>query len=195
EEAERIAQLAQYESMKANDFEHFVQEKDPSKKGDRRFIVKGEPRKGTSKRPDSAWWEYSDTLDITYAGRPDKVPFYKTACVYDLGDMELALVCVIPLKKGDKPDSKYAGIAKRMLLNLDVAVLEGGDEELDEKRDQYADTPERQQTLATLKANIGDLKNWDYFTSPNYVFAFSWEPGDAASRRELLKFTRDLETR
>src|SRR5690606_4799448 len=72
---------------------------------------------------------------------------------------------------------------------------ESSESDLSGKRDKYADTPARREALERLRANIGDLPNWDYFTSPNYLFTFSWEVDKPAKKRDSVKFAKEMEAR
>jgi hypothetical protein len=85
-------------------------------------------------------------------------------------------------------------MAKQVLTSLEFAELEA-DEDLDARRDEHADSPARQAALKKLKANIGDLKNWDYFTTPNYIFTFSWEYDKPQTKRDMYRFSREMEAR
>lgn len=196
EEARQEARQELFDSrFRAANFTQFVKEKDPSISGTRRFIIEGKERKGSRKRPGYSWWEYFDVQKVHHGGREHDLIWYRIATAYDLGDRQIALVLVVPVTSGDKPDSKYFKIARRSLTSLEFEEVEAADAEVDEDRDAYADTKERKEALARLKANIGDLQNWDYFTSPNYLFTYSWQQGDHTSKREMWKFAREMEAR
>jgi hypothetical protein len=176
----------------AKDFEDFVRGKDPRHTDTRRFLEEAKEVKGSSKRPPHSWWEYSDTQKAGgWAGEDAYIIWYKYAAVYEVGETQIALVCGLPVMRGKSPDRKYEKIAKQMVtslvINEDAEGTEGS-----EVRDKYADTPERQAELDLLKENISDFENWDYFTTPNYMIAFSWDRKDHRDRTPAYKFAIDM---
>ncbi len=118
---------------------------------------------------------------------------YCEAAVYEFEDRELALVIEMPLEteRPGKPKSKWSNIIKRMIASgraLDPEKLAGKGPD---KRDKFADTPERKKALAAAKANIQGLKGWDYFTAPNYIVVYSWDferPDERSSSLRSAEF-------
>lgn len=161
----------------ANSFEEWVNdpEKDRSTQN-REFVMAGKSRSGSKTRPDSTLWEYYDVDHQTYAGQPVELVWYCCAAVYDLEDKEVAIVVRVPIpKSGRRLPSKYKKIAYTIITSVEL-VEDFGEDESDEEKDQYADTPEKQRMLDVLKDNLKDVRNkWDYFTLPHYIVTFSWE--------------------
>ena len=151
------------------------------------IVTKGKLEKGKGGKLDYAHWEY--VLDNNFG--PVGLT-YCEAAVYDLGDREVALVIEMPLetKKPAKPKSKWANIIKRMIGSGETCEAAAGDDDVDKKRDKYADTPEKQAALTAAKANIAGLKGWDYFTQPNYIVIYSW---DFEKPDERVKAKKDAE--
>ncbi len=175
---------------RAENFAEWVREKDPGRGEKREVTVDGKVKKGSGSRPTYAWWEYADPAD-RYGG---KVSWQMTAAAYDLEDREVVLLTVLPTETGERLDSKYRGIVNKMLQSLRVTELSEEDS-IDQRRDEFANTPARKKALDLLKGNIGDLKNWDYFTTPNYMFTYSWHPEKPETRRDMLRFTIEMRDR
>lgn len=174
------------EHLAAADFREWVTEKDDSIK-DRTFQEKGKSEKAKGKRPAFSYWEYSDV--------DDRFGFwYRCAAVYDFEDKEIALVVNIPAIGKPKPKDNWLKWANRMITSLEI--LDPSDvqtsNEPDEDRDTFANTPERQKELDKAKANIANLKHWDYFTMPNYIVLYSWDPEKPTKRRESYKYARTM---
>ena len=193
EQAEKEMREEFRKRSSATTFAEWVKEKDRSSSGGkRRYVVNGKANKGTGKRPPFAWWEYTDRQDMVSGAGAFEQVWHKTAAVYTLPDgREIALVVVLPAKGDtDKPDTKWVPVIKRMLTSLsylgEAEVTEGADE----PRDKYAETEEQKAALATLKKNIGDLDNWDYFTTPDFILTYSWNSGKNEQRADMRKFTR-----
>jgi hypothetical protein len=93
-----------------------------------------------------------------------------------------------------KPKENWLKWADKMITSLqpldekDVATSD----EPDENRDTFANTPERQKELEKAKANIANLKHWDYFTAPNYIVLYSWDPEKPEKRRDGYKYAKTM---
>lgn len=179
-------------SRRAKTFVEFVKEKDPNSSGEKRkFLVSGKANKGGGKKPPSTWWEYVDPkTEHNYAGAYEQL-WHKSAAAYTLPDgREIALVVVLPVKTGEKPDSKWLPIVKRMIGSLEYLGEPEEDPADKEPKDKYADTPEEKEALARLKKNVGDLQNWDYFTTEDFILTFNWKLNDGAHQVEMRRFAR-----
>ncbi|MBL9076803.1 MAG: hypothetical protein JNL08_04820 [Planctomycetes bacterium] len=134
--------------------------------------VSGKAKKGKGGKLDFAHWVWRKPDDWTAA----KVT-YCEAAVYDLGDREVALVIEMPLETESqkKPKSKWTTLIDRIIASGRAIDPDSATADDDQKRDKYADTPEKKEALAAAKANIQGLQGWDYFTSPNYVVLYSWD--------------------
>lgn len=186
EEAAEEARRELIEGRRARTFEQWVTDKDP-KRENRKILVDGKVRRGSSTRPESRWWEYVDE----YPGNKDMV-WFRTACAYNLGDREIVLEVTLPNDPDEKRlASKWRPIVKRICESLKIIEVDEADA-VDEKRDEHADTPEKQAQLAKLKENIGDLENWDYFTTPRFIITFSWEPDKPEKRIDSFKFAKEM---
>jgi hypothetical protein len=101
---------------------------------------------------------------------------YCQASVYDFEDTQVALVIEMPLetRRSTKPKSKWYNIIKKVMRSGELCKAIAANKASD-KRDKYADTPDRKEALAAAKANIAGLDGWDYFTQPNYIVFYSWD--------------------
>jgi hypothetical protein len=175
----------------APDFQTWVTEKDP-KIQDRAFAIKGTPNKASGKSPAYTWWEYSDTQET----RGDQtLSWFHCAAVYDFPDKQVAIVASVPVmdKKGAKPEAKHYKWQKTMTLSLEsIATDDDGMSTSVEKKEEFANTPERKAELTKAKANIANLPGWDYFTSPNYIVLWAWNPDKPGMRAGQYKFTRKV---
>jgi hypothetical protein len=174
--------------LRSADFRQWVTEKDPGIK-DRTYKEKAKPMRGRGKTPDYEYWEYSDSDP-----RSADLFWYNCAAVYDLPERQIVLRVQIPAINKPEPKSKYIKWAMTMIGSLeivDVADINTADGP-DEDRDHFANTPERQQELAKAKGNIANLEGWDYFTSPNYICLYSWEPDKPDKRKPATKFAHDI---
>ncbi|MCA8943010.1 MAG: hypothetical protein KDB80_10660 [Planctomycetes bacterium] len=118
---------------------------------------------------------------------------YGEAAVYSFEDREVALVIEVPITKrsGTKPSSKWAGYIKRMITSGRVLEVDEDEDDSSASRDKFADTPAKQAALDAAKANIAELKGWDYFTTPNYIVLYAWDfedPGDRVKARNDAKY-------
>ncbi|MCC6783222.1 MAG: hypothetical protein IT457_10300 [Planctomycetes bacterium] len=179
-------------SAKAKTFADFVAGKDPTSSGEKRkVLVKGKANKGGGKKPPSTWWEYVDVKAmVNYSGQFDQLWYTTTACYTLPEGKEIALSVVLPVKSGEKPDAKWNPIVKRMLTSLQYLGPAEDDGGAAEPKDKYADTEEEKEALERLKKNIGDLKNWDYFTTEDFIVTFAWKLGDGAHQKEMIRFAR-----
>jgi hypothetical protein len=159
---------------------------------DATVVVDGKAKKGKAGRLDHVQWVW--TKDGVAPARL----IYGEAAVYTLGEREVAVVIEMPLEvdKPPVPKAKWKGIIDRMLPSGRALKADDGDD-VDKKRDQYANTPARQQALAAAKQNIAGLQGWDYFTQPNYIVFYSWdfEKPDERSRakKDALFYSSRLE--
>lgn len=174
----------------ASSFVQWVTERDRNNK-DRTFAVKGKEMKPKAKAPAWTWWEYTDKVPMTNGAEDFEQLWYNTAAVYSYPDRDVALVARIPVKKGTKPDPKHMKWMETMCQSVETIAGDDGDS-VDTKRDQYANSEERKQDLERAKANIANLKGWDYFTTPNFIVLYSWNPEQPAKRNDSLKLARYL---
>ena len=187
EEAEEEARRELYASRRAKTFKEYVEDKDPSRRDNREILVEGKERRGRGDRPTSHWWEYRDTDSVRVYGvpEPQDLVWYKVGCSYEIGDREITLLCVMPCKSGDRLKSKEYKMARTMVESL-VTVEFDDEGDFDEERDQWAKSPEQKKELRRLKDNLRDLGDWDYFTTPRFIVAFSWDK--PSKRLEAQKF-------
>lgn len=162
----------------------------------RKFVVKGKTLKATSKRPEGTWWEYTDTNPMSNGYERIEQLWYSCAAVYDLPDMEVALIAAVPVKKGVKPDQKHMTWMRRMCESLEPLkekdLVDVGE---DSAKDKFADTPERKAELEKAKANVVNLAHWDYFTTPHYIVLYSWPPKKAkisSERNDALRKAKQI---
>jgi hypothetical protein len=172
--------------LKAADFREWVTVKEPGQEN-RTFQDKGRAEKGKGKTPDYEYWEYSDT--------DDRFGFwYHCSAVFDFPDRQVALTVRIPAIGKPKPKDNWLKWAKEMITSVEplkeTSTTAAG--EPDVKRDEFANTPERQQELDKAKGNIANLDGWDYFTSPNYICLFSWDPSKNDKRKPATTFAHDI---
>lgn len=172
--------------FRAKDFREWVTEKDGGIK-DRTFKIKAEKKKGRRDTPDHEYYEYADV--------DDRFGFwYRCAAVYDFPDREIALMVNIPAINKPEPKDNWHKWAYRMVTSLEPLADDeiASNDEVDEKRDEFASTPERKAELDKAKANISNLAHWDYFTMPNYIVLYSWDPEKPQKQRESHKFARTM---
>jgi len=123
---------------------------------------------------------------------------YCEAAVYDFEDKEVAIVIEMPLEtmRPPKPKSKWYNIIKKVMRSGEACKVSVANASSD-KRDKYADTPERKAALEKAKSNIAGLNGWDYFTLPNYIVFYSWDfekPSEKAkSRKKAIFYSERLE--
>ena len=156
------------------------------------------------------WLEDQDDIEIKVKGKSKgakrgKLPYkhwvwikasgfgpvglvYCEAAVYEQEGREVALVIEMPLEteRPGKPKSKWSKIIKRMIASGKQLAPETDSGEPD-KRDRYADTPEKKAALVAAKDNIKGMQGWDYFTSPNYIVLYSWDFEKPATRIKSKK--------
>lgn len=179
----------------AKDWNSWVTEKDPGIK-DRTFKTKGKEMRAKGKTPASTWWEYSDKLG-SHSGQD--IFWYSCASVYELPTMQIAIVVTVPVmeKSGEKPEDKHYKWQTTMAQSLEVLPTPagGGDDDVssvEAKKDLYANTEERKKALEAAKANIASLAGWDYFTMPNYIVLYSWNPDKPDRRPGSVKFAKQI---
>lgn len=180
------AEEAMLDRLRAQDFREWVTEKDNAIK-ERTFQEKGKAFKAKGKTPAYTYWEYSD-VDDRFGW------WYRCAAVYDFEEMEVALLVNIPAIGKPKPKDNWLTWANKMITSLqlldekDIATSD----EPDAKRDVHADTPEKLKELEKAKANIANLKHWDYFTMPNYIVLYSWDAEKPQKRRDSYKYAKGM---
>lgn len=135
-------------------------------------VAPGKAMKGKGGKLDYTHWVWTEKTGFGPVGI-----VYCEAAVYSFADQEVALVVEMPLEteKPKVPKSKWKTLIDRMMASGKALDPADSAEESDKKRDQYANTPEKQQALADAKKNIQGLQGWDYFTSPNYIVLYSWD--------------------
>ncbi|MFK7739087.1 MAG: hypothetical protein AB8H80_02100 [Planctomycetota bacterium] len=157
------------------------------------ILVKGKAKRGKGKKLPYKHWVYIWDNKFGPVGLT-----YCEAAVYEVDGNEVALVVEMPLekKKPLKPKSKWAGIIKRVMKSGKACVMDDA-VATNDKRDKYADTPERKKALAEAKANIAGLQGWDYFTLPNYIVFYSWDferpDSKSKARKEAIFYSERLE--
>jgi hypothetical protein len=163
-------------------------------KGKFEILTAGKERKGRAGKLDFAHWVWKEATGFGPCGI-----VYCEAAVYTFGDREVALVIEMPLEtdKPGVPKSKWKNIIDRMIPSGKAAKVDETGDDVDKKRDQYADTPDKKEALAAAKRNIEGLQGWDYFTQPNYIVLYSWNferPDERArSRKDALYYSSRLE--
>lgn len=143
------------------------------------FEVQGKAKKGRSGKLDYAHWVWTEKDGYGPVGIS-----YCEAAVYTFEDREVALLIYMPLEtdKPGKPKGKWKTIIDRMIQSGEAVAADDGGDDLDKKRDKFADNPDKQKALAEAKKNIEGLSGWDYFTSPNYIVLYSWDFEKPAER-------------
>jgi hypothetical protein len=156
-------------------------------------IQKGKLKKKKGKKLAYKHWVYLEDNGFGPVGQ-----VYCEAAVYEFEDREVALVIEMPLesKRPPKPKSKWYNIIKKVMRSGEACKAVAANASSD-KRDKYADTPDRKKALEDAKANIAGLNGWDYFTLPNYIVFYSWDfekPSEKAkSRKKALFYSERLE--
>jgi hypothetical protein len=169
--------------------EWFDQEKKPTTT----IEVAGKPRKGKAGKLDFVHWVWKEQTNYG----PSKWEYFEAA-VYSFPEREVAIVIQMPLETQEQtvPKTKWKTIIDRMVPSGTALAADDGDD-VDKKRDQYADTPAKQKALADAKKNIADLKGWDYFTQPNYIVLYSWDfekPDERSkARKDSIYYASRLE--
>jgi hypothetical protein len=150
-------------------FKDWLDEKD---KKTLTFVVEGKPMKARGGKLDYTHWVWREVNGFG----PCKT-VYCEAAVYAFEEREVALVIEMPLEteKPGIPKSKWKLIIDRMIASGKQLDPAGAEDDIDKKRDQYANTPERQAALAEAKKNIAGMQGWDYFTQPNYIVIYAWD--------------------
>jgi hypothetical protein len=149
--------------------------------------VPGKPKKGKAGNLDYTHYVWRERSGFGPAGI-----VYCEAAVYAFPEREVALVIEMPLEteKPGVPKSKWKAIIDRMIVSGSLLAAEASSDDVDKKRDQHADTPEKKAALAAAKKNIEGLAGWDYFTQPNYIVLYSW---DFEKPDERVKAKKDAE--
>ncbi|HEX6812276.1 MAG TPA: hypothetical protein VF384_11680 [Planctomycetota bacterium] len=147
--------------------------------------VEGKLKKARPGKLEYIHWVWKEDNDFGPCGI-----VYCEAAVYVFEDREVALVIEMPLEteKLGIPKSKWKVIIDRMIASGRMLAAADAEDDSDKKRDQFADTPEKQQALAEAKKNIAGLQGWDYFTQPNYVVIYAW---DFEKPEERVKARKD----
>lgn len=198
DEATGTASAGRTKDKVARNFNDWV--RDAGKGPSQRYVVEAKPFKKNKGKGDKLaydWWEYTNTTQMTNGYQQFEVLIYNFAAAYDLGDRIVTVICDVPVKDGkSQPEPKYKTIANTMLLSVSqLGATDDTDSTIgDAKRDQYADTPEKQKALEAAKANIADMmgKGWDYFTTPSYIVLYSWDATKADKRIKQYKASKEL---
>lgn len=191
EAKEQLKQLlASVGGKRLKSFKDWLDEEEAKDKDKKNLTitVNGKARKGKPGKLDFAHWAWIDENDYGPAGVT-----YCEAAVYSFEDREIALVIEMPLetKKPPEPKLKWKQLIDRIIPSGKALDPNDAEADSDKKKDQYANTPERQQALADAKKNIQGLQGWDYFTSPNYIVLFSWNferPDERSKARKDAEF-------
>ena len=166
----------------------------PENVSERKFRIKGKEAKG--KKLGYTTWEILDTVGMSNNyGEQWQQPWYRFATVYkSAANKEIALVMSVPIKKGNRADTKHQKWARTMLRSLRFLKTEDIDAATEnESKDLWAKTSEQKKALSAAKENIADLGHWDYFTSPNYIVLYSWiKPNKRQSSRKFANKVADL---
>lgn len=180
-------------SAKARNYHDFRTNKDPTSAQAEyhgRAGKDGQDIKARGPTPAHTLYEYSSADSIKDTGLAFR--WYNVAAHYQLEGREVACVFTWPIFK-DKPDSKYLGIAKKMVESLQVVEsAAGGEIADDDPRTEHANTDERRRRLDAATANIRGIDGWDFFTSPAGIVLYSWKPGNQSKQKKALKAAEDL---
>jgi hypothetical protein len=187
ERKEQLKKLfATFAAKRKTTFKEWLDDKNAEAKDTCTFEVAGKPRKAKAGKLDFTHWVWKEKNGYGPCG-----VVYCEAAVYKFGEREVALVVEMPLEteKPGKPKSKWKAIIDRMIPSGEAAdaASAAGD---DQKRDLYANSPDKLKALADAKKNIEGLQGWDYFTQPNYVVLYSW---DFEKPQERVKAKKDAE--
>lgn len=165
-------------------FKDWIDDKD---KKDLTIVSEGKPRKGRAGKLDYFHWIWREDSGFGPAGT-----VYCEAAVYSFADKEVALVIEMPLetKNPPVPKTKWKTLIDRMIASGKKINPEAVADDVDKKKDQYANTPEKALALTNAKKNIQSLQGWDYFTSPNYIVLYAW---DFEKPDERIKSKKDAE--
>lgn len=190
--AKQLQEMIEQGSIKRyKAFKDWLDDKEQSKLT---FVAEGKAKKGRAGKMDYVHWVWRENMEYGPCGI-----VYCEAAVFSFPDKEVALVIEMPLEteKPGVPKSKWKTLIDRMIASgkkLDPADLA---DDGDKKKDQYANTPERQQALADAKKNVQGLPGWDYFTQPNYIVLYSWDfekPDERSkARKEAVFYAARLE--
>lgn len=183
--------LASHGMSRKKTFKEWFDDKD---KATVTIDVAGKARKGKAGKLDFTHWVWREKTGFGPVGI-----VYCEAAVYSFGEREVALVIEMPLEteKPPVPKSKWKGIIDRMIPSGKALKADAEGDDVDKKRDQFANTPDRLEALAAAKKNIEGLQGWDYFTQPNYIVIYSWDfekPEERAkSKKDALFYASRLE--
>lgn len=150
-------------------------------------VVEGKPKKGKGGKLDYAHWVWKEKSGFGPVG-----VVYCEAAVYSFPEREVALVIEMPLETANPgvPKDKWKTLIDRMIPSGKAVAnkaASGAAAEAEQKRDHYANTPEKQKALADAKKNIAGLNGWDYFTAPSYIVIYSWDFEKAEDRGKSRK--------
>lgn len=168
--AEQLKKLfAESATFRKKTFREWVEDKD---KKTTTIEVSGKARKGKAGKLDFAHWVWRENNGF---GPAETV--YCEAAVFSFGEREVALVIEMPLEtlKPPVPKSKWKNIIDRMIVSGKALKADADGDDVDKKRDAFANTPDKLEALNAAKKNIEGLKGWDYFTQPNYIVIYSWD--------------------
>jgi hypothetical protein len=193
--AELAKLLAGLGGKRFRTFQEWLDDKRDDKDKTKLVVVQpGKAKKGRQGKLDYAHWIWKERNNFGPVG-----VVYCEAAVYTLGEREVALVIEMPLEtdKPGVPKSKWKTLIDFMVQSGKALKADEGADDVDKKRDQYADTPEKKEALAAAKQNIDGLQGWDYFTQPNYIVLYSWnfeKPDERSkSKKDALYYASRLE--
>ena len=173
--------LEQFGSRRMKTFKEWLDDKEKAKIT---IVQEGKLKKPKPGKQEYIHWVWKEASGFGPVGI-----VYCEAAVYSFGDREVALVIEMPLEteKPGIPKSKWKTIIDRMIPSGKALKADTDGDDVDKKRDQYANTPERQQALAAAKKNIEGLQGWDYFTQPNYIVIYAWDFEKSDERSKAKK--------
>jgi hypothetical protein len=189
--AELAKLLARLGGKRLKTFKDWLDEKE---KDTVEVLVSGKAKKGKSGKLDHAHWVWKERNGFGPCG-----VVYCEAAVYAFGEREVALVIEMPLEteKPGVPKSKWKNLIDEMIPSGKATKADEGADDVDKKRDLYADTPAKKEALAAARKNIEGLQGWDYFTQPNYIVLYSWDfekPDERVkSKKDSLYYATRLE--
>jgi hypothetical protein len=192
-QAQSVKEMVEAEVNKrfmAQDFKEFASAKDPSIQN-RTFAIKEKEVKKSGKVPMHLQWQYSDVDK----DEGDELTWYSVAGVYDFPARQIALVATAPVtgKHDKKPKDTLLKWLQTMVDSVEpVEAKDPANDAEDAAKEKYADTAEKQVELGKAKANIANMKGWDFFTMPHYIVLYSWDPERADKRRPAYMFAKDL---
>lgn len=171
----KLEELRQRMGQRSNytDFESYL--KDRLEGGDFKYKGKDKKQRGGSLHYKYYLW--------TNQG------FEHQAAVYTIEGKQIVLHGYYPADKKRKVSS---GMTKAV---ESLRVLDPDDynpEEVAKNEKKYCNSPLREKLLAQAKKSIEGYSQWDIYCSENYIFLYSFDPGD---RNSMFHFVRGLSTK